>query len=142
MIAENDNRQRPVPLFGNRVVDLVGNSLKRIPKQKAALWASHEWPVAFGRVLASGSLSYTGDYSSSQLDRELDRVPARTRVDLRLSWLNEDGSLRVSAFVDNVFDAANLRTIGTGDHNSFYRLTGDLLYPRYWGIDVRRTFGS
>ena len=141
-IAEDDNPLRPVPLFGNRVTDLIGNSLKRIPEQKATLWASYEWIQGTGRLTASGSLSYTGDYYSSPIVRELDRVPDRTRVDLRLTWLNADESLRVSAFVDNVFDKNNLRGIGTGDHNSFYRLTGSLLYPRYWGIDVRRTFGS
>ena len=142
VIAEDDNPLRPVPLFGNRVTDLIGNSLKRIPEQKATLWASYEWTQATGRLTASGSLSYTGDYYSSPIVRDLDRVPDRTRVDLRLTWLNADESLRVSAFVDNVFDKNNLRGIGTGDHNDFYRLTGSLLYPRYWGIDVRRTFGS
>ena len=141
-IAEDDNPARPVPLFGNRVTDLIGNNLKRIPEQKATFWASYEWLVVTGRLIASGSLSYTGAYYTSQIERDLDKVPARTRVDVRLTWWNTDESLRVSAFVDNLFDANNLRGIGTGDHNNFYRLTGSLLYPRYWGIDVRKTFGS
>ena len=141
-IAEDDNPERPVPLFGNRVTDLLGNNLKRIPEQKATFWASYEWSAATGRFIASGSVSYTGAYFTSQIERDLDEVPARTRVDARLTWMNADESLRVSAFVDNLFDANNLRGIGTGDHNNFYRLTGTLLYPRYWGIDVRRTFGS
>ena len=66
----------------------------------------------------------------------------RTRVDVRLTWWNTDESLRVSAFVDTLFNANNLRGIGTGDHNNFYRLTVSLQYPRYWGIDVQRTFDS
>ena len=142
IIAEDDNPLRPVPLFGNRTTDLKGNNLKRIPEQKASLWASYEWNTDWGRVVASGSLSYTGDYYTSQIERQLDQVPARQRVDVRLTWTNINESLRVSAFVDNIFDEASVRGIGTGDHNNFYRLTGSLLYPRYGGVDLRWTFGS
>lgn len=142
LVAEDDDPARPVPLFGNRLVELEGNNLKRIPQHKASLWASYEWTTSVGRMVVGGSLSYTGAYYSSPLERSLDRVPERLRTDVRVTWTNPQENLRVTAFIDNVFDVASLRGIGTGDHNDLYRMTGFLLYPRYGGFDLRWTFGS
>ena len=92
-------------------------------------------------MVVGGSLSYTGAYFSSPLERSLDRVPERLRTDVRVTWTNPQENLRVTAFIDNVFDVASLRGIGTGDHNDFYRMTGFLLYARFGGFDLRWTFG-
>ena len=115
----------------------MGNSLKRIPEQKASLWASYAWITNAGRFVAGGSLSYTGAYYTSQLERRLDEVPARQRTDVRVTWTNVRENLRVTAFIDNVFNESSVRGASTGNHDSFYWMTGTLLYPRYRGIDLR-----
>lgn len=142
LIAEDDDPSRPVPLFGTRAADLKGNNLKRIPQHKASMWLSYEWNTEMGRVVAGGSVSYTGTYYTSQLERSLDQVPARRRTDVRVTWTNIAESLRVAAFIDNVFDVASVRGISTGNQDNFYRMTSFLLYPRYAAIDVRWSFGS
>ena len=59
-----------------------------------------------------------------------------------MTWTNIAKSLRVAAFIDNVFDVASVRGISTGNQDNFYRMTSFLLYPRYAAIDVRWSFGS
>ena len=142
VIAEDDDPARPAPLFGLRLIDLNGNQLKRIPKHKGTVWANYEWLTDIGKFVASGALAYTGAYYTSPLERPLDKVPDRWRTDLSVAWMNQAETLQVRAFVDNVFDEGNLRGIGTGNHTNFYRMTGTYLYPRYWGVDIRWSFGN
>ena len=141
IIGVQDEPDRPSPLFGVAQYNIRGNNLKRIPTHKTTVWGSYQWNLANGRLVASASMAYTGDYYIAQIERDWDRVPDRWRTDVSLSWQNAAETVRARVFVDNVFDAPNLVSINTGDHNSFYRTTGSLLYPRYVGFDVRWNFG-
>ena len=141
MVGVEDDPARPSPLYGVIQYNIRGNNLKRIPTHKSTVWGSYQWNMANGRLVAAASLAYTGDYYMAQIERSLDRVPSRWRTDVSVSWQNARETVRVRGFVDNVFDAPNLASIDTGNHNSFFRTTGTLLYPRYVGFDVRWSFG-
>ena len=69
-------------------------------------------------------------------------MPARHQTDASLIWSSPDESLRVRAFVDNLFDARNYRSLSAGGLGNNYRLTGTLLRPRSFGIDITKTFGE
>ena len=119
-----------------------GNPLKRIPKHKGVIYGIYEFPLANGTLAINTTLSYTGEYWSSAIQRELDRVPSRRRLDLSVNWRDSAERWILRGFVDNVTDERVFRGFGTATESSNYRLTGERLYPRYWGIDVTRRFGG
>ena len=51
-------------------------------------------------------------------------VTDRWRINLSLTWMNLSEKLRVRVLMDNVVDEGNMRSIDTGNHTDFYRITG------------------
>ncbi len=137
-ILEDDNPAIPF----NRVVNVNGNDLKRIPEWKATVWANYDWRLDSGTLTASAMYAYTGEYWSSAIERDLDLVPERDRVDVSVTWRDNRDQWTVRAFVDNVLDKVYSRGIGTGTESGHYRLSAENLYPRYYGLDVTFRFGA
>lgn len=163
LVTERDDPSLPNSLFqfalnpdGSRVTtatgfafnldayirQVQGNPLKRIPKHKGVIYGTYDFPMESGTLSFNATVGYTGEYWSSAIQRELDRVPARHRVDLSVNWKAASEKLVVRAFVDNLTDERVYRGFGTSTESENYRLTGERLYPRYWGIDITRRFGG
>ena len=147
-VLEDDNPDFPLPLFDDVnggdafiVRNLKGNALKRIPEWKFTTWTSYDWMFDSGVLTAGATWSYTGSYYSEGIERSLDEVPSRDRVDLYLTWRDSRDHWNVRAFVDNVFDDVNLRGIGTGTAASDWQRTASSLYPRFYGLDVTYRMG-
>ena len=145
---ETDNPAYPTTIFNDSldrdnflVRNLNGNDLKRIPEKKYTFWASYQWQFDNGTLTAGATHSYTGEYQSDGIVRFLDKVPARRRTDIRLTWRESTDRWVVSAFVDNVFDDVNLRGLGTGGIGGDFTLTGASLYPRFAGLEATYRFG-
>ena len=148
-LLEDDNPAYPSNLFTDTTGDdafmvknLNGNALKRIPEWKATVWGSYEWLLANGSLTAGGSWSYTGEYYSSGIQRNLDLVPSRKRIDLSLTWRDTAERWQVRGFVDNVLDETNIREIGTPTAGWDWQLRAATLYPRFFGLDVTYKMGG
>jgi iron complex outermembrane receptor protein len=148
-LLEDDNPAYPSNLFTDTTGDdafmvknLNGNALRRIPEWKATVWGSYEWLLANGSLTAGGSWSYTGEYYSSGIQRNLDLVPSRKRIDLSLTWRDTAERWQVRGFVDNVFDETNIREISTPTAGWDWQLRAATLYPRFFGLDVTYKMGG
>lgn len=148
-VVEDDNPAFPAPLFPDVlgedafiVRNLKGNALKRIPEWKFTAWSYYDWAFSTGVLTAGATWSYTGEYFSEGIERALDEVPSRDRVDVYLSWRDARDRWNVRGFVDNVFDEVNSRGIGTGTAASDWQLTASSLYPRFYGLDVTYRMGG
>ncbi len=148
-VIEDDNPDVPPSVFGNAttnpdlfVFNAKGNQLKKIPEHKATVWGSYEIPTSIGTWQLRADYSYTGAYQDSGIDRELDKVPARHRVNAAIIWEDLRRRWTIRGFVDNVTDEQNLRDIGTASESGHWAQTGTILYPRYWGLDVTWRFGQ
>jgi len=149
IVLEDDNPLTPTQIFTDitggdafLVRNLKGNPLKRIPEWKFTAWSSYDWILDAGVLTAGATWSYTGEYYSSGIERELDEVPSRQRVDLYLSWRDSRDRWNVRAFVDNVFDEINAREIGTATSSNDWALDASSLYPRFYGLDVTYRMGG
>lgn len=147
-VLEDDNPDFPLPLFDDVtggdafiVRNLRGNPLKRIPEWKFTTWTSYDWAFDTGVLTAGATWSYTGSYFSSGIERGLDEVPSRDRVDLYLTWRDSRDRWNVRAFVDNVFDEVSMREIGTGTQATDWQRTASSLYPRFYGLDLTYRMG-
>ena len=154
-VLEDDNPAYPTSIFSDYNLDpnnpgadnfLVrnynGNALKRIPEWKATIWTSYEWQFNDSSLTAGAVYAYTGSYYSSGVERSLDEVPERLRIDLSLIWRDSADNWTVKGFVDNVTDQVYARGLDTPTEGRDFRLVAESLYPRYYGVDVTYRFGA
>ena len=150
---ENDDPSKPLPLFPctptaadpeacPQIFNVKGGSLKGIPEHKAIVWGTYTWSTDIGRIAFNTSVSYTGEYNNGGMERDIDKVPERTNVNMSLIWSSLDERLRARLFVDNVFDERMYRDIDAQGVGSNYKMTGSLLQTRYWGLDLSYIWGN
>ncbi len=153
-----DDPINPVPVFGDctqgyvgcsvvteaqaadYTVNLKGGPLKGIPELKYTVRATYEMDSRWGPIWLLASFSYTGDFSASGIQRELDMIEARDTTNVSASWWSEDGKVSVRAYVNNVMDNDQYYSLGTGDAESNYAKTVGALSPRTMGVDLRYKF--
>ncbi|XOV86830.1 MAG: TonB-dependent receptor [Pseudomonadota bacterium] len=147
MVVVEDDPLLPPSLFGTPasnpelfVVNARDFQLKRIPKHKATVWGSYRWDTSFGVIVARSSIAFTGEYYANGVSADYDLVPDRTRIDASVAWTDTSDKWNVRLFVDNLTDEKMLRGIGSGGENQNWVQTGSLLYPRYYGMTVSRSF--
>jgi len=148
-VVITDDPAVPPELFGDALtapelfsVNAKGSQLKRIPVHKATFWGAYNLQTSIGNFNLRGTWSYTGEYYSAGVERALDEVPARDRIDVSVSWSDPSNKWNIKAFVDNVTDEQNVRGISSGGSGTNWRMTGAILYPRYWGVDIKYNFGD
>ena len=153
-----DDPINPVPVFGectqgyvgcsvvteaqaaDYTVNLKGGPLKGIPETKFTLRATYEMDSRWGPVWLLISHSYTGDFSASGIQRELDRIESRETTNVSASWWSEDGKVSVRAYINNLMDNKSYYSLGTADHEVNYAKTAGALSPRVMGVDLRYKF--
>ncbi|MEZ5553337.1 MAG: TonB-dependent receptor [Pseudomonadales bacterium] len=141
-VIEDDDPAYPNTLLVPKVVNLKGNDLKRIPRNKATLYSWYDINTSIGVFTLGGSASYTGEFWDSGIKRDLDKVPDRVRFDLYASFRDNADNWNVRAFVDDVTEEGAARGIGTPTSGGNWRQTATYLYPRFYGIDVTYKFGG
>lgn len=125
----------------DRVRDVKGNPLPRIPEMKASAYASYNWHLGDnGSIDVLGSYSWLDDVYFSAFQDELDRAPAYARLDLRSTWTSATESWIVSAFVNNVFDEIGIRQILRSGSDTGYRRTAQVSEPRVFGVELTYNF--
>lgn len=148
-VAINDDPSLPASLFGNTedapelfLVNANGNQLKRIPEHKATVWGQYNIPLADGsNLMFGGTWAYTGEYYDEGFEKEIDRIPSRFRVDLNATWKDASRRWEIRAFARNVTNENNIRGVTSATEAGNWILTGDILEPRFIGMDVTYNFG-
>jgi iron complex outermembrane receptor protein len=149
LVVEYDDPAIPQSIFGGLgeeenfslyLRNVNGNPLKGIPTHKASLWGSYTWSSSIGPIWLVGVASYTGEYTSSNLDRELDTVDSRKQLDASLNWSSVNGIWSARLFVDNVFDDIDAISIQASSEGGNWVRQASWTRPRRYGIDVSYRF--
>lgn len=126
----------------DRVRDLKGNTLPRIPEMKYNVYASYAIPMGDrGNIDLFGTYSYVDEVYFSAFEDALDRAPDYQRVDLRATWTSATESWIVSGFVNNVFDEIGIRQILRHGASDGYRRTAQVTEPRLYGVELTYNIG-
>lgn len=120
--------------------NLKGQDLKKIPRQKATVWGSYLMPTSIGDITFHGTYSYTGEYYDQGYKSSVDLTPARYRVDASATWNDSSHHWTVRAFVDNLTNKHALRELNEGTEANNWHLSGSILVPRFYGLDVTYDF--
>ncbi len=121
-------------------VNLKGGPLKGIPEDKFTINVTYEADTRWGPVWLFATHSYTGAFSASGVQRELDRIESREITNVSASWYSEDGSLNIRAYIDNLMDNEMYYSLSAQDHVQNFRKTVGALSPRTMGVDIRYKF--
>jgi len=134
--CEDDN-----PAFvTDYTVNLKGGPLKGIPEDKFTLNISYEMDSRWGPIWLFATHSYTGAFSASGVQRDLDRIESREITNISASWYSEDGSVNVRAYIDNLMDNDMYYALSADSAEQNFRKTVSSLDPRTMGVDLRYKF--
>ncbi len=92
---------------------------------------------AAGTLTPEVQTYFNAGYLLTDLTPNFGNQKAYTKTDLRLTYLTENGKIRVQAFVDNVEDQAVVNRVAYSNHRS---LLGNYAPPRTWGISAGYRF--
>lgn len=140
LFAQNTaGADRPGSLFPSAedlLENINGNQILQVPELKYTAWASYAWPLSGGSKLeVFGVYNWIDDvyYSPFEDDREL--AEAYDRLDVRATWTSASNQLKISAFVNNVFDEVGILQVLRNGEGERFRQTAGTTVPRLWGLE-------
>ncbi len=123
--------------------NIKGNQLLNVPEQKGLLYGIYERSLDdLGSIKFLANYSWVDKVYHTPFADELDATPRYDRLDLRAIWTNNDESITVSAFVNNVFDKIGIRQLETHEESQGFRRTGQVTEPRVIGAEFSLKLGG
>jgi len=104
----------PISYQNGTAHSLVGQELPLSPRNKVALNALYTWHFEPGSLSWSTSYSWTAESYASIFDTALNRMPAYSDVDTRLTWADKDKKYNLILYVSNLFDVTSMNSVGPG----------------------------
>ena len=94
----------------------------------------------WGPVWLFATHSYTGAFSASGVQRDLDRIESREVTNVSASWYSEDGSVNARVYIDNLKDNDMYYALSAQSAEQNFRSQVNPLNPRTMGVDLRYKF--
>ncbi len=147
-IIDNSNPFAPVGVYteAELEVNIDGEPVPRIPKNKATIWAEYTMNMGDnGKVVFLTSLNWTDEFAargSPRPETPLTVAPDYTRWDARITWNSADEQWGVSGFVNNILDDVGVRNMNVEDQFQNFRYSVEPSNPRMAGLEIQYKFGA
>ncbi len=120
--------------------DLAGNELIQSPEHHFSLIGDYTWSLEPGDIKFVVSYAYKDKQWSSIFNREDTQVESFDRTDLRLNFLSSKYDLRVTAYVQNVFDEDIIESKTRSSAYTNNQISASIQPPRICGLQVNYGF--
>ncbi|BFM17987.1 TonB-dependent receptor [Maricurvus nonylphenolicus] len=120
--------------------DLSGNDLIKSPPHKFTLMADYTWALSTGDLKLVTAYVYTDSQYSTIFNDKATEIDSSERTDVRLTYLNNQHDLRVSAYVTNVFDEEIIESLSRSSSYTNNQLTASIQPPRMFGVEINYGF--
>ena len=142
LLANTNDPRIPPSLFsavdiGN---DVNGNQLPNVAENKGSAYISYGMPFNEGNLEFLANFSWVDGVFHTPFADPLDATPGYERLDLRATWKNDDESLIIAAFVNNVMNEIGIRQLETHGESEGFRRTGQVTEPRVAGVEFTYKF--
>ncbi len=148
LIIDNSNPFAPTGVYteDELSVNIDGEPVPRIPKNKVTAWAEYTMNMGDnGKVVFLTSLGWTDEFSargSPRPETPLTVANDYKRWDARVTWNSANEQWGVSAFVNNITDELGIRNMNVEDQDQNFRYTVEPTNPRMGGVEVQYKFGA
>lgn len=111
------------------------------PEWKWSLGAQYEADLgSSGSIRPRFDISYQDDIYTNAVNRESNLIESYILANARLTWINEDRDLEISAEVTNLFDKYYLLTLFDLTTAGAGIATGQPGRPREWAVSIKKRF--
>lgn len=117
-----------------------GNELLMSPNHTFTVNAMYEWDRPSGHYALSATHAYVGDQYMDLFNSANSTIESSGRTDFRASWENNDGDIRLIAYVKNATDEDIIGDLGQTDGVHGNMQIGAPQLPRNYGLELHFQF--
>lgn len=125
---------------GPREKIVEGNELVMSPNHTFTVNAMYEWDRPSGLYALSATHAYVGDQYMDLFNSANTTIESSGRTDFRASWENNDGDIRLIAYMKNATDEDIIGDLGQTDWTHGNMRIGAPQLPRTYGLELHFQF--
>ena len=143
-VIDENNPYAPVGLYSipERTVSMNGLQMLRIPKSKMAFYANLTKDALGGTVDYLLTYAWTDSINWDDSQLALDTSPPFSRMDFKVNWTNNEETLEVMAFLNNIQNKVGIRNMTSDGEQLAYQRSVTPTLPRMAGIGFTYKFGN
>jgi iron complex outermembrane receptor protein len=143
-VIDENNPYAPVGLYSipERTVSMNGLQMLRIPKSKMAFYANLTKDALGGTVDYLLTYAWTDAINWDDSQLALDTSPPFSRMDFKVNWTNNEETLEVMAFLNNIQNKVGIRNMTSDGEQLAYQRSVTPTLPRMAGIGFTYKFGN
>lgn len=139
-ITKMDPQEDALAVGGPALKPVVGNELLMSPNHTFTVNAMYEWDRDSGHYSVSATHAYVGDQFMDLFNSANTTIKSSNRTDLRASWENPEGDIRLIGYVKNATDEEIIGDLTQTNWAHGNMQIGAPQLPRTYGLELHFNF--
>lgn len=139
-ITKMDPQEDALGVGGPALKPVVGNELLMSPNHTFTVNAMYEWDRDSGHYSVSATHAYVGDQFMDLFNSANTTIKSSNRTDLRASWENPEGDIRLIGYVKNATDEDIIGDLTQTNWEHGNQQIGAPQLPRTYGLELHFKF--
>lgn len=139
-ITKMDDQEDALAVGGPQDKVVQGNELVMSPNHTFTVNAMYEWDLDSGRYSVSATHAYIDDQFMDLFNNAVTTIKSSNRTDLRASWENPEGDIRLIGYVKNATDEEIVGDLTQSNWEHGNQQIGAPQLPRTYGLELHFNF--
>lgn len=139
-ITKMDPQEDALAIGGPRDKPVVGNELVMSPNHTFTVNAMYEWDLDSGHYSVSATHAYIDDQFMDLFNNANTTIKSSNRTDVRASWENPEGDIRLIGYVKNATDEDIIGDLTQSNWEHGNQQIGAPQLPRTYGLELHFQF--